>query len=50
MSESELEQAYQRIIKDSKLGEFLWPAIKDRLESEEIQAKNGELTYSPQEE
>ena len=47
MSESEIEEAYQKIVKDLKLGEFLWPAIEEKLESGEIQFKNGSIICSP---
>ncbi len=43
MSEEEIEGFYQKIVKDSKLGEFLWPAIEEKLESGEIRMKNGSI-------
>lgn len=43
MSETEIEGFSQKIVEDSKLGEFLWPAIKEALEDGEIRMKNGSL-------
>ncbi len=43
MSAKDMEDAYQKIIKDSKLGEFLWPAIEEKLESGEIKIENGSI-------
>ena len=37
LGQEELEKIYQKNIKDSKLGEFLWPEIEKMLDCGEIQ-------------
>ncbi len=39
LEQEQLENFYQKIIKDSKLGEFLWPEIEKMLNLGEIQIK-----------